>query len=162
MMMLRVVTLGLLALSFVAPAQVFGPFLRRRGDIDASSATALARSVCERAKARTDREKAEAIWRFFLTDGRFVEPGFWYHIAYWSYEEPGGELLDVSKLLNSYGFGLCYQIAPVLQAVWQAAGLHARVWFYRTHRRGSVLRRSVSLLRLRHARLHADRRDGRA
>ena len=60
--------------------------------------------------------RAEAIWRFFLTDGRFVPPGFWYHIAGWAYEEPMGEVLDPVKLMNSYGFGLCYQIAPVLEA----------------------------------------------
>jgi hypothetical protein len=36
------------------------------------------------------RVTAEAIWRFFLTDGRFVKPGMIYHIAGWAYEEPAG------------------------------------------------------------------------
>ena len=84
--------------------------------------------------AHTPRERAEAIWRFFLTDGRFVKPGFWYHIAGWAYEEPTGEVLDPLKLLNSYGFGLCYHIAPVLEAVWKAGGFEdARVWFLTGH-----------------------------
>jgi hypothetical protein len=94
----------------------------------------LARGICEQAKAVTEREKAEAIWRFFLTDGRFVKPGFWYHIAGWAYEEPFGEVLDPIRLLNSYGFGLCYHIAPLLEAVYKAAGFaDARVWFLTGH-----------------------------
>jgi hypothetical protein len=63
-----------------------------------------------------------------------VKPGFWYHIAGWAYEEPTGEVLDPVKLLNSYGFGLCYAIAPLLEAVWEAAGFEdARVWFLTGH-----------------------------
>ena len=86
------------------------------------------------AGAHTEREKAEAIWRFFLTDGRFVKPGFWYHIAGWTYEEPAGEVLDPMKLLNSYGFGLCYHIAPLLEAVFEAGGFaDARCWFLTGH-----------------------------
>jgi hypothetical protein len=43
-------------------------------------------------------------------------------------------VLDPVKLLNSYGFGLCYQIAPVLEAVWKAGGFQdARVWFLTGH-----------------------------
>ncbi|MCX6622211.1 MAG: hypothetical protein NTY38_14310, partial [Acidobacteria bacterium] len=63
----------------------------------------------------------------------FRPPGFWYHIAWWAYEEPVGEVLDAGKLLNSYGFGLCYQIAPLLEAVFEAAGLPSRVWFLTGH-----------------------------
>ena len=38
------------------------------------------------------------------------------------------------KLLNSYGFGLCYHIAPLLEAVWKAGGFEdARVWFLTGH-----------------------------
>ena len=38
------------------------------------------------------------------------------------------------KLLNSYGFGLCYHIAPLLEAVYEAAGFaDARVWFLTGH-----------------------------
>ena len=69
----------------------------------------------------------------FLTDGRFVRPGVFYHIPGWAYEEPMGEVLDPVKLVNSYGFGLCYQDAPLLQATWQAVGMPARVWFLTGH-----------------------------
>jgi len=63
-----------------------------------------------------------------------VKPGFWYHIAGWAYEEPSGEVLDPVKLLNSYGFGLCYHIAPLLEAVYKAGGFEdARVWFLTGH-----------------------------
>jgi hypothetical protein len=45
-----------------------------------------------------------------------------------------GEVLDPVKLMNSYGFGLCYQIAPVLEAAWRAGGFEdARAWFLTGH-----------------------------
>ncbi len=45
-----------------------------------------------------------------------------------------GEVLDPLKLINSYGFGLCYHIAPLLASVWKAAGFEdARVWFLTGH-----------------------------
>ncbi len=115
-------------------AQVYSPQVLVKGQIDSSDLVALVRGIYDHAHAVTPREKAEAIWRFFLTDGRFVTPGFWYHIAGWAYEEPAGEVLDALKLLNSYGFGLCYHIAPLLEAVYEAGGFEdARVWFLTGH-----------------------------
>ena len=115
-------------------AQVYSPTLRLKGQIDSSSLAAFAAGIYAQSGAVTPRQKAEAIWRFFLTDGRFVKPGFWYHIAGWTYEEPDGEVLDPLKLLNSYGFGLCYHIAPLLEAVYEAGGFEdARVWFLTGH-----------------------------
>jgi hypothetical protein len=117
-----------------AYAQVFSPRVLKVGQVDTFDLESLARSICDGAGAVTPRAKAEAIWRFFLTDGRFVTPGFWYHIAGWAYEEPQGEVLDPMKLLHSYGFGLCYHIAPLLEAVFEAAGFDdARVWFLTGH-----------------------------
>jgi hypothetical protein len=118
----------------IASAQVYSPKVLVKGQPDPSDLRLLATGIYAQAHARTPRERAEAIWRFFLTDGRFVKPGFWYHIAGWAYEEPTGEVLDPLKLLNSYGFGLCYHIAPVLEAVWKAGGFEdARVWFLTGH-----------------------------
>ncbi len=115
-------------------AQVYSPQVLLKGQADPADLKELAKGICERAGALTPRQKAEAIWRYFLTDGRYVVPGFWYHIAGWAYEEPGGEVLDAVKLLNNYGFGLCYQIAPLLEAVFEAAGFEdARVWFLTEH-----------------------------
>src|SRR6202171_5293285 len=115
-------------------AQVYSPQVLVKDQIDASDLSTLVHGIYAQAHASTPREKAEAIWRFFLTDGRFVKPGFWYHIAGWSYEEPLGEVLDPIKLLNNYGFGLCYHIAPLLEAVWEAGGFSsARVWFLTGH-----------------------------
>lgn len=114
-------------------AQVYSPQVLRKGQPDASNLASLAQGIYAQAGAQTPRERAEAIWRYFLTDGRYVAPGFWYHIAGWAYEEPMGEVLDPLKLVNSYGFGLCYQIAPVLEAVWRAGGFDARVWFLTGH-----------------------------
>lgn len=115
-------------------AQIYSPKLLRSGQPDTTNLTAFAETIYANAGAKTPREKAEAIWRFFLTDGRFVKPGFWYHIAGWTYEEPAGEVLDPIKLLNSYGFGLCYHIAPLLEAVFEAGGFRdARCWFLTGH-----------------------------
>jgi hypothetical protein len=115
-------------------AQVYSPRVLLKGQPDASNLTRLTEGIYVQAGARTPRERAEAIWRYFLTDGRFVPPGFWYHIAGWAYEEPMGEVLDPLKLMNSYGFGLCYQIAPVLEAAWRAGGFEdARAWFLTGH-----------------------------
>jgi hypothetical protein len=123
-----------LLLAAAVHAQVYSPRALVKGQVDSSDLNTLARGIYDQAHAITPREKAEAIWRFFLTDGRFVKPGFWYHIAGWAYEEPAGEVLDPVKLLNSYGFGLCYHIAPLLEAVYKAGGFEdARVWFLTGH-----------------------------
>ncbi|MBS1872526.1 MAG: hypothetical protein JSU00_04880 [Acidobacteria bacterium] len=123
-----------LTLAVGLQAQVYTPTVRLEGQPDSSSLSRLADGIFAKYSAHSERERAEAIWRFFLTDGRFVEPGFWYHIAGWAYEEPAGEVLDPLKLLNSYGFGLCYQIAPLLESVWKAGGFRdARVWFLTGH-----------------------------
>ena len=123
-----------LVLATCMQAQVYSPQVLLKGQPDASNLTRLTAGIYAQAGARTPRERAEAIWRYFLTDGRFVAPGFWYHIAGWAYEEPMGEVLDPLKLMNSYGFGLCYQIAPVLEAAWRAGGFEdARAWFLTGH-----------------------------
>ncbi len=125
---------ALLCFAAALGAQVYSPKLLRQGQPDSTDLTKFATAIYAQANAQTPREKAEAIWRFFLTDGRFVKPGFWYHIAGWTYEEPAGEVLDPIKLLNSYGFGLCYHIAPLLEAVFEAGGFaDARCWFLTGH-----------------------------
>ncbi len=123
-----------LIIAFTLHGQVYSPNLLGQGQPDSTDLKKFASGIFVQAGAHTNREKAEAIWRFFLTDGRFVKPGFWYHIAGWTYEEPAGEVLDPIKLLNSYGFGLCYHIAPLLEAVFEAGGFSdARSWFLTGH-----------------------------
>lgn len=131
--LLRILTFVVLTAAAATP-QVYSPNLLRQGQPDPTDLHKFASAICRQANAHTPREKADAIWRFFLTDGRFVKPGFWYHIAGWTYEEPSGEVLDPIKLLNSYGFGLCYHIAPLLAAIYDAANFEdARVWFLTGH-----------------------------
>ena len=132
--MFRNIICIIILLAVAAPAQIYAPVVTREGQADASSLQSLVRDIYKNSGAMTPAERAKAIWRFFLTDGRFVEPGFWYHIAGWAYEEPKGEVLDAVKLLNSYGFGLCYHIAPLLEGVFEAGGFEdARVWFLTGH-----------------------------
>ncbi len=113
---------------------VVSPGVLAAGQPDTRDLGRLARDIYRNAGAVTERQKAEALWRFLLTDGRFVEPGQFYHIAGWAYEEPKGEALDPLKLLNSYGFGLCYQDGPLLEALFEAGGfVDARSWFLTGH-----------------------------
>jgi hypothetical protein len=115
-------------------AQVYSPEITKVGQVDTSNMTSLVQGIYRQYNATTDREKAEAIWRFYLTDGRFVKPGMFYHIPGWAYEEPVGQVLDPIKLLNSYGYGLCYQDGPLLAATYDAGGFkHSRVWFLTGH-----------------------------
>ncbi|MDQ6677474.1 MAG: hypothetical protein M3Z09_09275, partial [Acidobacteriota bacterium] len=131
---MRRLSIAVLLLVCSMRGQVYSPQVLKKGQPDTADLPALARGIFDQADAHTPREKAEAIWRFFLTDGRFVKPGMIYHIAGWAYEEPGGEVLDPVKLLNSYGFGLCYHIAPLLEGVFKAGGFFdARVWFLTGH-----------------------------
>ncbi|MHB1935683.1 MAG: hypothetical protein ACYCOR_03775 [Acidobacteriaceae bacterium] len=115
-------------------AQVYSPEIAKVGQVDTSDMTRLVQGIYRQYNAKTDREKAEAIWRFYLTDGRFVKPGMFYHIPGWAYEEPVGQVLDPIKLLNSYGYGLCYQDGPLMAATYDAGGFkHSRVWFLTGH-----------------------------
>jgi len=115
-------------------AQVYSPGVLLKGQPDARDLESLVQDLYSEAGAVTERRKAEAIWRYLLTDGRFIEPGMVYHIGGWAYEEPTGEVLDPVKLLNSYGFGLCYQFAPLLEALFEAGGFEdARCWFLTGH-----------------------------
>lgn len=117
-----------------ACAQVYSPKVLSSGEPDTTDLKSLTETLYAQARATTDRDRAETLWRYLLTDGRFVKPGVFYHIPGWSYEEPMGEVLDPMKLLNTYGFGLCYQDAPLLQALWEAGGFaHTRVWFLTGH-----------------------------
>jgi hypothetical protein len=125
---------GLVLSAALATGQIYSPKLLREGQPDAADLKEFVQAIYKKAHATSPRAKAEAIWRFFLTDGRYVKAGFWYHIAGWTYEEPSGEVLDPIKLLNSYGFGLCYHIAPLLEAMFDAGGFDdSRCWFLTGH-----------------------------
>jgi hypothetical protein len=124
----------LLAASSGGMGQIYSPAIMKAGQVDTSDLARTARDIYRASNAHTDREKAEAIWRYYLTDGRFVAPGVFYHLGGWSYEEPVGRVLDPIKLLNSYGFGLCYQDGPLMAATYRAGGFKdARVWFLTGH-----------------------------
>jgi hypothetical protein len=73
---MRLASLLFLCLLPLSQAQVYSPVVLKAGQVDATNLM--------QAGARTPRKKAQAIWRFFLTDGRFVKPGFCCHIAGWA------------------------------------------------------------------------------
>ncbi len=112
---------------------VFNPQIRLCNDLDYSNMDSLVQGLFRKHNATTPREKAETIWRFLLTSSDYGGRAI-YHLAGWAYEEPDGQILDPLKLLNVYGYGLCYQISPVMEAMYDAAGFEdARVWFLEGH-----------------------------
>ena len=84
--MIRSLAVLLLLASSLA-GQIYSPKVLREGQVDTTSLAALAEGIYRNSDAQTEREKAEAIWRFFLTDGRFVEPG----------RRPGKDLATVCR-----------------------------------------------------------------
>ncbi|MDD4890028.1 MAG: transglutaminase domain-containing protein, partial [Phycisphaerae bacterium] len=73
----------------------------------------------------TPRQKAEAVYEF-------VRQYRWH----WTPAREGdrrddyeyGVVSDPVKLLNVYGYGYCFQTGPLLEALYQAVGLEARVF----------------------------------
>ena len=114
-------------------SMVYNPQIRLQGDLDYSDLDSLVNGLFNKYNAGTPREKAEAIWRFLLPSAEYGGQAI-YHLAGWAYEEPCGQVLDPLKLLNVYGYSLCYQIAPLMEALYDAAGFEdARVWFLDGH-----------------------------
>ncbi len=71
----------------------------------------------------TQRQKAEAVYEFVRN--------YRYHWAPAREGEQRGDfeygvVYDPVKLLNVYGYGYCFQTAPLLETLYQAAGLEAR------------------------------------
>lgn len=123
-----------LLVPILSRAQVVNPWVVAAGQLDTRDLSRLTESLFARDSAVTPRQQALSIWNLLLTDGRFVPPGMFYHLGGWAYEEPEGEVLDPLKLINSYGCGLCYQVAPLLEALYDAAGFtEARCWFLTGH-----------------------------
>lgn len=91
------------------------------GVVDCSSVESIVAGIIK--PAMTPRQKAEAVYDFVCR--------YRYH---WSATREGpqrdhfeyGVVYDPVKLLNVYGYGLCFQTAAVLEALYQAAGLEAR------------------------------------
>jgi hypothetical protein len=114
-------------------SMVYNPQIRLQDDLDYSNLDSLVNGLFNKYNAGTPREKAEAIWRFLLPSAEYGGQAI-YKLAGWAYEEPNGQVLDPLKLLNVYGYFLCYQVAPLAEALYDAAGFEdARVWFLNGH-----------------------------
>jgi hypothetical protein len=113
-----------LAVASAAMGQVVvNPRLTTDSSIDCSSAEAVVKQIVK--PGMTDEEKAVACWRFML--------GHYYH-WYPPYEDNAFEpVRDFAKAVNSYGYGPCFVNAPVLTALWEAAGFKTRSWTITGH-----------------------------
>jgi len=69
------------------------------------------------AGAKTDRDKAIAIWRFLAENRYHFTPA-----------HPSAELHDPVRFLNVYGYGFCDDSAANFAALARSAGLGGRVW----------------------------------
>ncbi len=70
------------------------------------------------AGAATDREKALMLWQF-ARENRY----HWYPPSDQTQEDS-----DPVKLFTAYGYGFCTNVAAVLAALWERAGMPARFW----------------------------------
>ncbi len=104
-------------------AQVVNPRITTDSSIDCSSAEAVVKQILK--PGMTDEQKAVACWRFMLDH--------YYH--WYPPREPdtGGDVRDFAKAVNSYGFGPCFQNAPVLTALWEAVGYKTRSYTVTGH-----------------------------
>lgn len=123
---MRTVTVMLIVLMCVSLAQaqvVVNPRVRINDSLDVSSAHEVVAQIIK--PGMTDEQKAIACWRFMID-----------HYYHWfpPYEESSPEpVRDLAKAINSYGFGPCFQNAPVLTALWEAAGFKTRGWTITGH-----------------------------
>lgn len=106
-----------------AEAQVVNPRLTTDSSIDCSSAEAVVRQIVK--PGMTDEQKAVACWAFMLDH--------YYHWYPPREENVPTDVRDFAKAVNSYGFGPCFVNAPVLSALWVAAGFETRCWTITGH-----------------------------
>ncbi len=98
---------------------VVNPRLTVRGRYDWSDKEAIVREALGRAK--TDEEKAVALWEFARTQHQRMTP-------------PGDLFIsDPVVMFNVYGYGNCGCISPALATLAEAAGFKARVWELHGH-----------------------------
>ncbi|MFO7899007.1 MAG: hypothetical protein R6V58_08100 [Planctomycetota bacterium] len=99
------------------------PRITTDSSIECSSAEAVVRQITN--EKMTDEQKVRACWRFMLD-----------HFYHWwpaKEKDAGGDVRDFAKALNSYGFGPCFVNAPVLTALWEAAGYETRSYTVTGH-----------------------------
>lgn len=126
MIKLRTVLLAACALLLsgaFARAQVVNPRVTTDSSIDTFSAQTVVRQITK--PGMTDEQKCVACWKFMLE-----------HFYHWTpVREPdtAGDVRDFAKSINSYGYGPCFQAAPVLTALWEALGYETRNWTITGH-----------------------------
>ena len=84
-------------------------------------------------KDKSGQDLALAVWKYVCGN----ETGLYHMNEVLDGPDPSREfstVRDPLKLLNCYGFGLCYQDGPLLEALWEAGGFQdARTWFVTGH-----------------------------
>ena len=86
---------------------------------DLSSARSIVDSIVT--NTMSDKEIAVAIWKFVVQNRYSWFPP---EVTYGFDKEDR----DPVKMFNVYGYGFCSESSAVLEALWETAGLNARVW----------------------------------
>ncbi|MBL8027451.1 MAG: hypothetical protein JNL74_13610 [Fibrobacteres bacterium] len=122
---MRIVLITLL-ICVCSYALVYSPRIAIEGQPDFYSLETITKSIIK--KEMTNKEKAEAVWRFVLAST------FHYKSPEEGLPDNGirfemNTLEDPLKLLNSYGYLYCFANVSLMTKLWEAAGFDStRVW----------------------------------
>jgi hypothetical protein len=106
----------LIGLTSLARADVQAFKVTTDRTIDATSLESIVKQVCERAGAKTNDEKAIAIYEYLHNT-----------VFHWAYPtENAPQSVGPLKVLNAYGWGLCGGQHTVLKALYETAGWECR------------------------------------
>ena len=100
----------------IGETAVVGPKVLVKGGSNWSTIDSILAAATE--GASTDRERALALWQFAR-----VNRYHWYPPTDHTLED-----VDPVKLFSVYGYGFCTNVAAVLAALWERAGMPARFW----------------------------------
>src|SRR5436190_2351033 len=115
-MKLRCIALAFLLVGSAALADTKGIKVTTDRTVDTSSLEAIVKDVFAHSGAKTDDEKAIAIYEYLHNT-----------IFHWAYAtEPSPQSVGPLKLINVYGWGLCGGQHTVLKALYETAGWKCR------------------------------------
>lgn len=95
-------------------------FFYREGQTNMMSTETILEDIHEE---DTDRQKAQMIWEFICDNFVHSMPGL----------EEAVVVVSPAKSFSVYGYGFCDDAASVEMALWEAAGLKARLWNLKGH-----------------------------
>jgi len=115
--------LVMVMVSVVTWAQIVNPRITTDSSVDTFSVGTVVNQITN--AKMTDEQKVIACWRFMLDH--------YYHWTPSNEPDVPKNVRDFTKAINSYGYGPCFQSAPVMSALWEACGFSTRNWTISGH-----------------------------